>query len=99
MEEAEAAVMAALLPSDEEDARGVVLEVRAGAGGEEASLFALDLFRMYERYCALRRWKFDVRHTSSSLLTSPFSFSSSSSFFFVFLLLLLVLLYMGEGGF
>jgi peptide chain release factor 1 len=60
MREAETALLASLLPRDEADSRGVILEVRAGTGGEEAALFALDLFRMYERYAALRRWKFEV---------------------------------------
>jgi protein subunit release factor A len=59
--EAEAAVLASLLPKDETDERGIILEVRAGTGGDEAALFAMDLFRMYERYCGHRRWKFDVR--------------------------------------
>ena len=49
-----------LLPKDEVDDRGVVLEVRAGTGGEEAALFAAELFRMYERYAALKGWEFNV---------------------------------------
>lgn len=49
-----------LLPKDEADAKNVILEVRAGTGGEEAALFAADLFRMYERYAALRGWRFEV---------------------------------------
>ena len=49
-----------LLPKDEADDRGVVLEVRAGTGGEEAALFAAELFRMYERYAALKGWQFNV---------------------------------------
>src|SRR3569623_256843 len=50
----------ALLPKDAMDARNVVLEIRAGTGGDEASLFAGDLFRMYERFAALQGWKVDV---------------------------------------
>ena len=46
-----------LLPKDEADERNVILEVRAGTGGEEAALFAGELFRMYQRYAELRRWK------------------------------------------
>jgi peptide chain release factor 1 len=55
-----------LLPKDEADERGVILEVRAGTGGEEAALFAGDLFRMYSRYAELRRWKVEVLSASDS---------------------------------
>jgi peptide chain release factor 1 len=55
-----------LLPKDEADARNAILEVRAGTGGEEAALFAADLFRMYQRYAALRGWKFEVMELSES---------------------------------
>jgi peptide chain release factor 1 len=50
----------ALLPKDAMDERNVILEIRAGTGGDEASLFAGDLFRMYERYAAKQGWKVDV---------------------------------------
>ena len=53
-------VRVALLPKDEADAKNAILEVRAGTGGEEAALFAADLFRMYERYAARKGWKFEV---------------------------------------
>lgn len=49
-----------LLPKDEADEKNAILEVRAGTGGEEAALFAADLFRMYQRYAEARRWKFEV---------------------------------------
>ncbi|HLF58621.1 MAG TPA: peptide chain release factor 1 [Alphaproteobacteria bacterium] len=49
-----------LLPKDEADARNAILEVRAGTGGEEAALFAADLFRMYQRYAENHGWKFEV---------------------------------------
>lgn len=49
-----------LLPKDEADDRNVILEVRAGTGGEEAALFGAELFRMYERYAALKKWRFEV---------------------------------------
>jgi len=49
-----------LLPKDEADARNAILEVRAGTGGDEAALFAAELFRMYQRYADLKGWKFDV---------------------------------------
>ena len=48
---------AALLPRDEVDDRGAILEIRAGTGGEEAALFAGDLYRMYQRYAELRHWR------------------------------------------
>jgi len=49
-----------LLPKDEADAKNAILEVRAGTGGDEAALFAADLFRMYQRYAENHRWKFEV---------------------------------------
>jgi peptide chain release factor 1 len=55
-----------LLPSDPNDARNTVLEIRAGTGGEEAALFAADLFRMYSRYAETRRWKVEVLSLSEA---------------------------------
>jgi peptide chain release factor 1 len=49
-----------LLPKDAADEKNAILEVRAGTGGEEAALFAADLFRMYQRYAELRGWRFEV---------------------------------------
>ena len=49
-----------LLPRDEADAKNAILEIRAGTGGEEAALFAADLFRMYQRYAERQRWKFEL---------------------------------------
>jgi len=49
-----------LLPKDPNDERNVVLEIRAGTGGEEASLFAADLFRMYSRYAEAQGWRVDI---------------------------------------
>ncbi len=49
-----------LLPKDPRDEKGVILEIRAGTGGEEASLFAADLFRMYTRYAELQKWKVEL---------------------------------------
>ncbi len=54
----------ALLPKDAMDERNVMLEIRAGTGGDEASLFAGDLFRMYERFAALQGWSVEVISTS-----------------------------------
>lgn len=48
-----------LLPKDDADERDCILEVRAGTGGEEASLFAMDIFKMYERYSQNKGWKFE----------------------------------------
>jgi len=50
----------ALLPSDPNDEKDVIVEVRAGAGGDEAALFAADLFRMYSRYSERNRWKVEI---------------------------------------
>ena len=49
-----------LLPKDAADEKNAILEIRAGTGGDEAALFAGDLFRMYERYAASRGWRFEV---------------------------------------
>jgi peptide chain release factor 1 len=49
-----------LLPKDAADEKNAILEVRAGTGGEEAALFAADLFRMYQRYAAARGWRFEI---------------------------------------
>jgi peptide chain release factor 1 len=54
----------ALLPKDAMDERNVILEIRAGTGGDEAALFAGDLFRMYERYAAKQGWKTEVMTAS-----------------------------------
>ncbi|HEV2554089.1 MULTISPECIES: peptide chain release factor 1 [unclassified Bosea (in: a-proteobacteria)] len=53
-------ILIALLPRDAADERGVILEIRAGTGGDEASLFAGDLFRMYQRYAAQKGWSVDL---------------------------------------
>lgn len=55
-----------LLPKDDADERDCILEVRAGTGGEEASLFAMDIFKMYERYSQKRGWKFEVMSVAES---------------------------------
>ncbi|WP_420334381.1 peptide chain release factor 1 [Roseibium sp.] len=53
-----------LLPKDEADANDAILEVRAGTGGDEAALFAGDLFRMYQRYAELQGWKVEILSAS-----------------------------------
>ncbi|MGH7056071.1 MAG: peptide chain release factor 1 [Stellaceae bacterium] len=55
-----------LLPRDEDDARNAIIEVRAGTGGEEAALFAADLFRMYQRYAAFKGWRFELLDVSET---------------------------------
>ena len=62
----EADLRSRLVPTDPNDARNVIVEVRAGTGGEEAALFAADLYRMYGRYAERRRWKVDVLSTSEA---------------------------------
>ncbi|KAK9136560.1 hypothetical protein Sjap_007154 [Stephania japonica] len=53
-------LLMSLLPKDEADERDCILEVRAGTGGEEASLFAMDVFKMYEKYSQKKGWKFEI---------------------------------------
>jgi peptide chain release factor 1 len=60
------AVRVALLPRDEADRRNAILEVRAGTGGDEAALFAADLFAMYRRYAENRGWRFEVLDVSEN---------------------------------
>lgn len=55
-----------LLPKDPYDDKNIYLEVRAGTGGDEASLFVADLFRMYSKYAELKRWKFEVVEASDT---------------------------------
>ena len=62
--EAESAMQLLLLPKDADDKANIVLEVRAGTGGDEAALFAGDLFRMYSRYAQLQGWKVDLQSAS-----------------------------------
>ncbi len=56
----EADLVELMLPKDPNDERNVIVEIRAGTGGDEAALFAADLFRIYQRYAEARRWKVDV---------------------------------------
>jgi peptide chain release factor 1 len=55
-----------LLPKDEADERNAILEVRAGTGGEEAALFAAELYRMYQRYAEVQGWRFEVLEYSET---------------------------------
>jgi peptide chain release factor 1 len=62
----EADLKVLLLPKDPNDEKNVVLEIRAGTGGDEATLFAAEIFRMYTRYAESQRWKVEVLSTSES---------------------------------
>jgi len=64
--ELELNVKMSLLPKDEDDERNAILEIRAGTGGEEAALFGAVLFRMYQRYAALRGWRFELLDLSET---------------------------------
>jgi peptide chain release factor 1 len=64
--EVEAELKILLLPTDPNDERNVILEIRAGTGGDEATLFAAELFRMYDRYAESKRWRVEVLSTSES---------------------------------
>ena len=55
-----------LLPKDPNDDKNVIMEIRAGAGGDEAALFAASLFRMYSMYAESRRWKIDIMNSSET---------------------------------
>ncbi len=64
--EIELEVKVLLLPKDEADEKNAILEVRAGTGGDEAALFAMQLFRMYQRYSDLNGWKFEIMSVSET---------------------------------
>ena len=66
LEDAERRLALALLPRDAADERAAMLEIRAGTGGDEAALFAGDLYRMYERYAAARGWRVELISASAS---------------------------------
>jgi peptide chain release factor 1 len=53
-----------LVPADPEDDKNAILEIRAGTGGDEASIFAGDLFRMYSKFCEIKKWKLDITNIS-----------------------------------
>ena len=60
----ETAVLRAMIPPDPTDSRNSVMEIRGGAGGDEANIFAGDLYRMYVRYAEAKGWRVEVMHTS-----------------------------------
>ena len=65
-EETEHQLKLLLLPKDSDDSRNAILEVRAGTGGDEAALFASDLFSMYQRFAAQNGWRFEVMEISET---------------------------------
>ena len=66
IEELEQTLKVQLLPKDEADDKGVIIELRAGTGGDEAALFAADLFRMYGKYAEIHKWKVEVLDSSEN---------------------------------
>ena len=62
----EETIKAALVPRDPNDRKDIIVEIRAGAGGDEAGLFAADLYRMYTRYAQARHWAVEIINTSES---------------------------------
>jgi len=66
--ELETAIKPALLPHDPLDDRNCIVEIRAGTGGDEAALFAADLYRMYSRFCERHRWRIEIMSLSDGTL-------------------------------
>jgi peptide chain release factor 1 len=66
LEETEKELKILLVPTDPNDEKNVILEIRAGTGGDEATLFAAEMLRMYARYAEKQRWRFEVLEASES---------------------------------
>lgn len=66
MPELEHRIKILLIPKDEADEKNAILEIRAGTGGDEAALFAADLYRMYEHYAAIKGWKFEAEEINDT---------------------------------
>jgi peptide chain release factor 1 len=66
LDDAEKELRLLLIPSDPNDEKNVILEIRAGTGGDEATLFAAEMVRMYSRYAEKQRWKFEILEASES---------------------------------
>src|SRR3990172_3716333 len=66
IEDLEGKLLIMLLPKDPNSGKDVIMEIRAGTGGEEAALFAADLFRMYSRYAAVKGWKIEYLSVSAT---------------------------------
>ena len=67
-EDMEETIRLLLIPSDPQDSKNAVVEIRAGTGGDEASIFAGDLFRMYTHYCESKNWKIDVASSTEGTM-------------------------------
>ena len=67
LEELQKEITILLIPKDPNDEKNVIVEIRGGAGGDEAALFAADLFRMYTRYAERRKWKIEVMNASGHI--------------------------------
>jgi len=65
-EQLEAHIKMLMIPQDPEDSKNAILEIRAGTGGDEAALFAGDLYKMYQRYCDVKGWKTEVMNITES---------------------------------
>ena len=65
-ETVESEVKVLLIPKDPNDEKNVIVEIRAGTGGDEASLFAAELFRMYSRYAESQGWRVEILESSAS---------------------------------
>ncbi len=66
LEQIEEELKILLLPKDPNDEKNVIVEIRAGAGGDEAALFAAELFRMYSKYAEMNRWKIDMMNLNEN---------------------------------
>ena len=66
LEETDKELKLLLIPSDPNDEKNVILEIRAGTGGDEATLFAAEMLRMYSRYAEKQRWRFEILEASES---------------------------------
>src|ERR1043165_4167745 len=66
LEETEKELRLLLIPTDPNDEKNVILEIRSGTGGDEATLFAAEMVRMYARYSEKQRWRFEVMEASES---------------------------------
>ena len=63
-EKLEEEIRVLLIPKDPQDSKNAIVEIRAGTGGDEASIFAGDLFRMYQKFCESKKWKVDIVNIS-----------------------------------
>ena len=70
--EMEESIRIMLIPSDPEDGKNSIVEIRAGTGGDEASIFAGDLYRMYTRFCENKKWKIELVDCTEGTVTVDF---------------------------